>query len=100
MKYRGAILDDYSNVARQAADWSQIPEVEFQVFTQPLGGTQKVIGALKGAGVVCLMRERTLISREVIEALPELKIIASGGMRNAAIDIAAANERGIAVCGT
>lgn len=100
MKYRGAILDDYSNVARQAADWSQIPEVDFQVFTQPLGNTQKVIEALKGAAVVCLMRERTPISRAVIEALPDLKLIATGGMRNAAIDIAAASERGIVVCGT
>jgi phosphoglycerate dehydrogenase-like enzyme len=100
MKHRGAILDDYSNVARQAADWSEIPEVDFQVFTQPLGGTQKVIEALKGAAVVCLMRERTPISRAVIEALPDLKLIATGGMRNAAIDIAAANERSIVVCGT
>jgi phosphoglycerate dehydrogenase-like enzyme len=100
MKYRGAILDDYSNVAREAADWSQVPEVDFQVFTQPLVGTQKVIEALKGAAVVCVMRERTPISRAVIEALPDLKMIATGGMRNAAIDVAAAKERGIVVCGT
>jgi D-3-phosphoglycerate dehydrogenase len=98
--YRGAILDDYSNVALQAADWSRIPEVEFQVFTTPLGSTAQVIEALKGAAVVCLMRERTVMSRAVIEALPDLKLITSGGMRNAAIDIAAANERGILVCGT
>jgi phosphoglycerate dehydrogenase-like enzyme len=100
MKYRGAILDDYIDVARQLADWSQLPEVEIRTFTAPLGDTQKLITALKGVAVLCLMRERTLISREVIEALPELKIITSGGMRNAAIDIAAANERGIVVCGT
>jgi phosphoglycerate dehydrogenase-like enzyme len=100
MKYRGAILDDYSNVAREAADWSQIPEVDFQVFTRPLAGTQKVIEALKGAAVVCVMRERTSISRAVIEVLPDLKMIATGGMRNAAIDVPAAKERGIVVCGT
>jgi phosphoglycerate dehydrogenase-like enzyme len=100
MKYRGAILDDYIDVARQVADWSRLPEVEFQTFTRPLGDAQNVIEALNGVAVLCLMRERTLISREVIEALPELKIITSGGMRNAAIDIAAANERGIVVCGT
>jgi phosphoglycerate dehydrogenase-like enzyme len=99
-KYRGVILDDYSNVARQAADWSQIPEVEFQIFTKPLGDLRHVIEALKVAAVVCLMRERTLISRAVIEALPDLKLITSGGMRNAAIDVAAASERGILVCGT
>jgi D-3-phosphoglycerate dehydrogenase len=100
MKYRGAILDDYRNVARQVADWSQIPEVDFEVFTKPLGTTQQVIEALKGVAVLCLMRERTLISRDVIAALPDLKIITTGGMRNAAIDVAAANERGILVCGT
>src|SRR4249920_3520159 len=100
MRYRGVILDDYANVARQAADWSQIPEVDFQVFTKPLGDTKNVIEALKGAAAVCLMRERTLITREVIEALPDLKIITSGGMRNAAIDIRTAGERGILVCGT
>ena len=100
MKYRGAILDDYIDVARQVADWSRLPEVEFQTFTRPLGDTPNVIEALNGVAVLCLMRERTLIPREVIEALPDLKIITSGGMRNAAIDIAAANERGILVCGT
>jgi D-3-phosphoglycerate dehydrogenase len=100
MQYRGAILDDYIDVARQVADWSRIPEVEFQTFTKPIVSPQKLIEALQGVSVLCLMRERTLISREVIEALPELKIITSGGMRNAAIDIAAANERGVVVCGT
>jgi phosphoglycerate dehydrogenase-like enzyme len=100
MKYRGAILDDYAKVARQSADWSQIPEVEFEIFTEPLGDKKKVIAALKGVAVLCLMRERMLVSRDLIEALPDLKIITSGGMRNAAIDIRAANERGVLVCGT
>jgi len=100
MRYRGAILDDYRDVARLVADWSQVSEVEFQTFTQPLGDTQKVVEALKGVAVLCLMRERTLISRKVIQALPDLKFITTGGMRNAAIDIAAAHERGIVVCGT
>jgi phosphoglycerate dehydrogenase-like enzyme len=100
MQYRGAILDDYAKVARQSADWSQIPEVEFEVFTEPLGDKKKVIAALKGVAVLCLMRERMLVSRDLIEALPDLKIITSGGMRNAAIDIRAANERGVLVCGT
>jgi phosphoglycerate dehydrogenase-like enzyme len=100
MKYRGAIIDDYAEVSGQAADWSLIPEVEFQTHTHPIPDTLKLIEALKGVSVLCLMRERSLISREVIEALPDLKIITSGGMRNAAIDVAAASERGIVVCGT
>lgn len=100
MRYRGAILDDYHKVALQLADWSQIPEVSFQVFDRPLGGSDQVIQALKGIAVVCVMRERTLFSRRVIEALSDLKIIVTGGMRNAAIDLAAAEERGVIVCGT
>ncbi len=100
MTYRGAILDDYTDVARQLADWSQIPEITFQTFTKPIVSQDKLIEALKGVSVLCLMRERTMISRDVIAALPDLKIITSGGMRNAAIDVAAANERGIVVCGT
>jgi D-3-phosphoglycerate dehydrogenase len=99
-RYRGAILDDYRNVARQVADWSQLPEVDFQIFTEPFASSERGIEALKGIGVICVMRERTLFSREVIEALPDLKFITTGGMRNAAIDLEAAAERGIVVCGT
>ena len=100
MRYRGAILDDYHKVALQLADWSQIPEVDFKVFTEPLTSSAKVIEALKGVAVVCVMRERTLFTRQVIEALPDLKIILTGGMRNAALDLEATAERGIVVCGT
>ena len=100
MNHRGAILDDYANVAWQAANWSQIREIEFQTYTKPFGSTEKLLEALQGVGVLCLMRERTPITSDVIAALPDLKIITSGGMRNAAIDIAAANARGIVVCGT
>ncbi|MEA2976733.1 MAG: hypothetical protein QOF19_2253 [Alphaproteobacteria bacterium] len=100
MRYRGAILDDYHNVALHLADWSEISEVDFRVFNKPLGSSEQVIKALQGIAVVCLMRERTLMSREVIEALPDLKLIVTGGMRNAAIDIEAAAARNIVVCGT
>ena len=48
MRYRGAILDDYTDVARQVADWSKIPEVEFRTFTKPIGSTQELIEALQG----------------------------------------------------
>jgi phosphoglycerate dehydrogenase-like enzyme len=100
MRYHGAILDDYHNVALQLADWSQIPEVAFKVFTQPLGSSGAIVEALKSVSVVCVMRERTLFCRAVIEALPDLKLIVTGGMRNAAIDLEAAAERGVVVCGT
>ena len=101
MAYRCAILDDYQNVALQVADWSKIKgEVEVKVFNQALGPPDKVIAALKGFNIVCLMRERTLFQRDVISALPDLKLIVTSGARNAAIDVAAAAERSIPVCGT
>ena len=101
MAYRCAILDDYQNVALQMADWSKIKgEVELKAFNQALGPPDKVIAALKGFDIVCLMRERTLFQRNVIEALPNLKLIVTSGARNAAIDVAAADARKIVVCGT
>ncbi|HZS64881.1 MAG TPA: D-2-hydroxyacid dehydrogenase family protein [Xanthobacteraceae bacterium] len=100
MRYSGAILDDYYSVALQLADWSRVPEVAFKVFNQPFRGSDEVIAALQGAGIICVMRERTSFPRRVIEGLPDLKLIVTGGMRNAAIDVQAAAERGIMVCGT
>jgi D-3-phosphoglycerate dehydrogenase len=97
---RGAILDDYNNVALTLADWSKVSEIEFKVFNKALGGSREIIAALQRMDVVCLMRERTQFSREVIEGLPDLKLIVTSGSRNAAIDVAAATERNIPVCGT
>ncbi len=101
MSLQGAILDDYQTVAMKVADWSGLAkDVSFKVFTESLGSRDKVIAALKGCAVVCLMRERTLFGKDVIDALPALKLIVTSGMRNAAIDVAAASARGIPVCGT
>jgi D-3-phosphoglycerate dehydrogenase len=97
---RGAILDDYNNVALTLADWSKVGEIEFKVFNKALGGSREIIVALQGMDVVCLMRERTQFSREVIEGLPDLKLIVTAGSRNAAIDVETANKRNIPVCGT
>jgi D-3-phosphoglycerate dehydrogenase len=98
---QGAILDDYQNVAKTVADWSGVErDVRFRVFTDALGGPEQVIAALKECAVVCLMRERTLFGADIINALPQLKLIVTSGMRNAAIDIAAAAARNIPVCGT
>ena len=101
MRHRCAILDDYQNVALQVADWSPVAgELDIKVFNDSIGGGEKVIEALKGFSVLCLMRERTPFPRQVIEALPDLKLIVTSGMRNAAIDLEAARGRGIVVCGT
>jgi D-3-phosphoglycerate dehydrogenase len=99
MRHRCAILDDYQRVALTLADWSGVEkDADITVFTDPLG--DKVADKLRDYSILCLMRERTRFDRAVIEALPNLKLIVTSGMRNAAIDIKAAAGRGIPVCGT
>ncbi|MDO8533898.1 MAG: D-2-hydroxyacid dehydrogenase family protein [Xanthobacteraceae bacterium] len=101
MRHRCAILDDYQNVALQMADWSQIDgDADIKVFNDSIGEGEQVIKALKGFSILCLMRERTLFPRQVIEGLPDLKLMVTSGMRNAAIDLEAAATRNIIVCGT
>jgi D-3-phosphoglycerate dehydrogenase len=83
------------------ADWSSVKgDLDIKVFNRHLGDDDAVIKALQGFQIVKAMRERTRFNRKVIEALPDLKLIITTGMRNASIDIKAANERGITVCGT
>ena len=101
MAVRCAILDDYQNVALKVVDWSKVKgDVEFKVFNEHLGGPDKVIAALKGFQIVVAMRERTGFPRQVIEALPDLKLLITTGMRNASIDTETAKARGVTVCGT
>ena len=101
MPLRCAILDDYQNVALSYADWSPIKgDVDIKVFNEHLGSADQVTAALKGFAIVCAMRERTPFPRSVIEALPDLKLLITAGMRNASIDLAAAKARGVLVCGT
>jgi len=101
MPLRCAILDDYQNVALAFADWSKVAgDVEIKVFNEHLGAADKVVATLKGFAIICAMRERTAFPRTVIEALPELKLLITTGMRNASIDLEAAKARGVVVCGT
>jgi phosphoglycerate dehydrogenase-like enzyme len=101
MAVRCAILDDYQNVALKLADWSKIKdEIEIKVFHEHLGGADKVIAALQGFPIIVAMRERTAFPKKVIDALPDLKLLITTGMRNASIDTEAAKARGIPVCGT
>ncbi len=100
-RYRCAILDDYQNVALQAADWSKVADdLDIKVFREHLGGAEDVVKALQGFEIVCAMRERTAFARPVIEKLPDLKLLITTGLRNASIDVAAAKARGVVVCGT
>ena len=98
---RIAIVDDYQNVALQMADWSPLAgRAAITVFNDHLSNLDEVVERLLPFEVVCVMRERTPLPRAVIERLPRLKLIASTGPRNVAIDVDAAAERGIVVAHT
>jgi phosphoglycerate dehydrogenase-like enzyme len=96
-----AILDDYQNVALKLADWSDVAQrAEITVFNDHLADPSAVVERLLPFDIVCVMRERTPLPRDIIQHLPQLKLIASTGARNASIDEAAARERGITVTAT
>jgi len=96
-----AILDDYQNVALEMADWSSVAgRADITVFNDHVADPDAVVERLLPFDVICVMRERTPLPREVIERLPQLKLIASTGPRNASIDMVAAGERGIRVTAT
>jgi D-3-phosphoglycerate dehydrogenase len=100
-KVRCAILDDYQNVTLKVADWSKVEgDLDIKVFNEHLGSQDNVIKALQGFAIICAMRERTGFPRAVIEKLPDLKLLITTGLRNASIDVAAATEKGVVVCGT
>ncbi len=96
---RIAVLDDYQGVATDVADWSSL-DADVTVFRHHLGDSDAVIDALADFDVVVAMRERTAFPRAVLGALPKLRLLVTTGMRNAAIDLAAADEFGVVVCGT
>ena len=96
-----AILDDYQNVALRLADWSDVRRhAEIVVFNDHMVEPSAVIERLRPFDVVCVMRERTPLPREILQQLPNLKLIASTGPRNASIDSHAATDLGIAVTAT
>jgi len=96
-----AVLDDYQGVALDFADWSILEgRADVKVFRDHLSDPDKVGERLKPFDVVCVMRERTPLPRSIIEKLTNLRLIVSTAGRNASIDMDAAKERGITVCGT
>jgi phosphoglycerate dehydrogenase-like enzyme len=100
-KYKIAVLDDYQNVALESADWSVLRDrADITVFQNHLAEPDAVVERLLPFEVVCVMRERTPLPRNVIERLPNLKLIASTGPGNASIDVAGAGDHGIAVVHT
>jgi phosphoglycerate dehydrogenase-like enzyme len=98
---RAAVLDDYEGVALRVADWSPVLErVDVDVFSEHIDDEDELARRLAPYDIVVLMRERTPMPASLLERLPNLRLLASTGRKNASIDVAAARDRGITVCGT
>jgi phosphoglycerate dehydrogenase-like enzyme len=96
-----AVLDDYQNVALKLADWTDVQQrAAVTVFNDHLDDPQQLVARLAPFDALCVMRERTPLTRAILEQLPRLKLIASTGSRNISIDAEAAAERGIQIVHT
>ncbi len=96
-----AILDDYQNIALKIADWSVISkQAQITVFNDHMADTAELVKRLLPFSVICVMRERTPLNREILAQLPNLKLIISTGKRNASLDTEACKELGIEVAMT
>ena len=100
-RLRCAILDDYFNIALDAADWQKLADrLDVTAFSHPFTDEKAAASALADFEIICAMRERTAFPNSLFESLPKLKLLLTSGMRNAAIDMEAAKARGVVVCGT
>jgi len=100
-RLRCAILDDYLNLSLKLADWSKIEDrVDVTVFNQPFASQDSAVSALKDFEIILAMRERTPFPRAMFDALPKLKLLITSGMRNNSIDLEAAKDKQVVVCGT
>jgi phosphoglycerate dehydrogenase-like enzyme len=96
---RIAVLDDYQLVGSRFADWDSL-RGNVQFHSEHLAEPAALAAALAGVDVVVAMRERTPFTAEVLDLLPDLRLLVTTGRANAAIDLAAARARGVVVCGT
>jgi len=96
-----AILDDYQNVSHEFVDLKKLSgKYEFKIFSEPFIDEADAIEQLSDFEALLIMRERTPITKNLIDNLNDLKYIITSGSRNKAIDLAAAKKRKIIVCGT
>ena len=96
-----AILDDYQGVAEQLVDWSKFKgSCEIKVFNQPFENEDHAIENLKSFDALLIMRERTPMTKKLMDGCPNLKFIATSGMRNLGIDLEHAKSKGIVVSGS
>ena len=96
-----AILDDYQNAFEHIIDMENYKDkYDFKIFNEPFLSEAEAGVALEEFDALLIMRERTAITKSLIESLPNLKFIMTSGMRNNAIDLDATKTRNIIVCGT
>ena len=96
-----AVIDDYTGDAINLANWNRLSdEISVDFFQDHLTNLEKLSNRLSGYEVLVVMRERTQISRELIKSLPNLKMIVTSGMYNAAVDFSAAKECNVMITGT
>ena len=98
---RVAVLDDYQNVALVSADWwSVLSKAEVITFCDHCSDNEILKDRLQDMDVIVLMRERTPIGADLLDNLPNLKLIVTTGPSNAVVDVGKARENGVIVCGT
>ena len=96
-----AVLDDYQDAFRQIVDIEKYKEkFIFEVFNNPFSDEKEATIELEDFEALFIMRERTPMTKSLIENLPKLKYIMTSGMRNNAIDLETAKKKNIIVCGT
>ena len=96
-----AILDDYQNVSQQFVDLEKLSgKYEFKIFSEPFIDEADALEQLSDFEALLIMRERTPMTKNIIDNLPKLKFIITSGSRNKSIDLEAAKKRKIIVCGT
>ena len=96
-----AILDDYQNVSHQLVDLEKLSgKYEFKIFSEPFLDEADAIEQLADFEALLIMRERTIISENLINNLKKLQFIITSGMKNKAIDLKKAKEKKIIVSGT
>ena len=95
-----AVLDDYQGVALELTDWNKLPgNCQVVVFKEHCASSDILKEQLSDFEIIVAMRERTPFGRELLAGLPKLKLLVTTGMRNASIDLDAATDLGILVCG-
>ena len=100
-KLRCAVLDDYQQAALGAADWSVIADqVDVSVLHRHIADEDELASLIGDCEIAVIMRERTPFTASLFARLPNLALLVTSGMRNAAIDLAAATQHGVTVCGT